>query len=98
MKHKHCEVIKAWADGAQVQLFDEYTKVWDDCLYNPGFFATSQYRVKPEKKEYWSRAYSQNTNPEIFFCQGGRKETLVEGTLPMGYSWVGAPVLLWEEK
>lgn len=47
--HKHCEVIKAWADGAQVQLLDCNT--WRD-VPSPSWNAEWQYRVKPKTIRY----------------------------------------------
>lgn len=47
--HKHAKLIKAWADGAEIQFYDVLTGSWKDCkgeifLWNP----TSEYRIKPE--------------------------------------------------
>ena len=49
--HKHAELIKAWADGAEIQFYDVLTGSWKDCkgeifLWHP----TSEYRIKPEPK------------------------------------------------
>ena len=47
--HKHAELIKAWADGAVIQLScdDE----WLDCHCNlPKWKEGNAYRVKPEEK------------------------------------------------
>lgn len=27
-KHKHCELIKAWADGAEIEFYSEHFKRW----------------------------------------------------------------------
>ena len=51
--HKHCELIKAWADGAEIQVkvkncvdgdywIDEHFPYWNDERY--------EYRIKPEPK------------------------------------------------
>lgn len=45
--HVHAEVIKAWADGAQVQFQFYATKEWGDDIA-PQFHVERQYRVKPE--------------------------------------------------
>lgn len=46
MKHTHCELIKAWADGAVIQrMFNSTTGMWVDDL-NPSWFADAQYRIK----------------------------------------------------
>lgn len=49
-RHKHAEVIKAWADGEKIQYHD--TKEWVDCPVNPSFSAWIDYRVKPETLRY----------------------------------------------
>jgi hypothetical protein len=47
--HKHAELIKAWAEGAQIQIFNEIQDKWEDT--NPPWWITScTYRVKPEPK------------------------------------------------
>lgn len=48
MKHKHAELIKAWADGAVIQTKD-CNDVWYDC--HPKWeWNDSEYRIKPEPK------------------------------------------------
>ena len=44
MKHKHCELIKAWADGAKIQIRDVDGK-WVDV--NPNWSTHYTYRIKP---------------------------------------------------
>ena len=46
--HKHAELIKAWADGAEIQAKLEDGS-WGDAL-NPCWFNHSEYRIKPEPK------------------------------------------------
>jgi hypothetical protein len=44
MKHKHCELIKAWADGAEIQrLIDD---IWWDSP-EPDWYPEYTYRIKP---------------------------------------------------
>ena len=50
MKHKHAELIKAWADGAQIQIRDDLDDIWLD-TNSPSWDAKYQYRIKPEPKE-----------------------------------------------
>ena len=46
MKHKHAELIKKWADGAQIQVkYDE----WQD-TDSPTWDEEFEYRIKPEEK------------------------------------------------
>ena len=46
--HKHAELIKAWADGADIQVLQHDT-VWLDCI-DPYWADHVQYRIKPEPK------------------------------------------------
>jgi hypothetical protein len=45
--HKHAEVIKAWADGAEVQTRSDSYHDWYD-IDLPVWYPSHQYRVKPE--------------------------------------------------
>ena len=45
--HKHAELIKAWADGAEIEVLD-HDKWWS--VPSPGWMENSQYRIKPEPK------------------------------------------------
>lgn len=49
MRHKHADIIKAWADGAIIQILTSPPNEWSDCKHNkPEFHPSSVYRVKPE--------------------------------------------------
>jgi hypothetical protein len=48
MKHKHAELIKAWADGAEIQFYNVFTQ-WVD-VDNPEWKEGCLYRIKPELK------------------------------------------------
>jgi hypothetical protein len=47
MKHKHAELIKAWADGAQIQV-KACNLVWED-REHPYWARDREYRIKPEQ-------------------------------------------------
>jgi hypothetical protein len=51
MKHKHAELIKAWADGAEIQCFHEHYGIWQDIVSPPYWIDGVQYRIKPEEKQ-----------------------------------------------
>ena len=64
--HVHAELIKAWADGAKIQLLGEASGTWYDCI--PSWESTTKYRVKPEPKPdrvVFCNVYSANTGS---FC------------------------------
>lgn len=52
--HKHAAFIKAWADGAEIQV--RCKKDWADCPL-PQWFPDIEYRIKPEPKpdvvQFW---------------------------------------------
>jgi hypothetical protein len=45
--HKHAELIKAWADGAEIEELDHTSWVKRD---NPCWFLGMEYRIKPAPK------------------------------------------------
>lgn len=45
--HKHAELIKAWADGAEVEVEDAITGVWRYTQF-PNWSKASVYRIKPQ--------------------------------------------------
>jgi len=48
MKHKLAELIHAWADGAQIQVYCN-DGIWEDVDY-PAWGGGIEYRIKPEPK------------------------------------------------
>ena len=47
--HVHAELIKAWAEGAEIQFKNPNTYLWENAT-NPSWFANWEYRIKPEPK------------------------------------------------
>lgn len=47
--HVHAKLIKAWADGAEIEFFRASSGTWE-YIAEPGWYAGSQYRIKPEPK------------------------------------------------
>jgi hypothetical protein len=49
-RHKHYDVIVAWAEGKEIQFFDSDENQWRDWGYTscPSFSVTSECRIKPE--------------------------------------------------
>ena len=48
MKHKHADLIKAWADGAEIEYLT-FTKEWLPIHY-PTWRDDFEYRIKPKPK------------------------------------------------
>ena len=59
--HKHAELIKAWADGAEIQAKLEDGS-WGDSL-NPCWFIHSEYRIKPESKPDIVKCFKAEAHP-----------------------------------
>jgi len=51
--HKHADVIKAWADGAEIQIRVTNSPEWLDCVA-PNWDSNIEYRVKP-KTHKWQK-------------------------------------------
>jgi hypothetical protein len=49
MKHKHADLIHAWADGAKIQMRFSRNDEWVDA-YSPSWDEFTSYRIKPEPK------------------------------------------------
>lgn len=53
--HKHAEVIKAWADGAQVEYRSHLPSgEWIE-TQSPDWLEDYEYRIKPEPRKGWYR-------------------------------------------
>ena len=61
--HVHAELIKAWADGLEIQTFYPKCKEWVDCP-EPFWSEKCQYRIKPEIKPDVVRNYNVSLNKE----------------------------------
>ena len=50
--HKHAELIKAWADGAEIEFYRELSANWIGYKKgeNPSWDEDYEYRIKPEPK------------------------------------------------
>lgn len=54
---KHAELIKAWADGAEIQMFYHLHGEWLD-VESPAWHELSDYRIKPvPKADYTESGY-----------------------------------------
>jgi hypothetical protein len=52
MKHKHFDIIMAWAECKQIQIYDDFSNEWIDWTIksSPNWGETTKYRIKPETK------------------------------------------------
>lgn len=50
-RHKHADVIIAWAEGAEIERRDTPTENWSPTS-NPDWYEDCEYRIKPPAKKY----------------------------------------------
>jgi hypothetical protein len=48
--HKHATIIKAWADGAEIEFFQSHSQQWKPIGSEPCWFPSILFRIKPEPK------------------------------------------------
>ena len=65
--HKHAALIKAWADGAEIEYWNESQNQWKAAVYVPGWFEEEQYRIKPERKPDVVRYVRATPDAERYF-------------------------------
>lgn len=69
--HVHAEVIKAWADGAEIETYNKSSGKWVKC-YLPSWFDDEKYRVKPEVTHKIGNIYrSCNGTQQMLACSSG---------------------------
>ena len=59
-RHKHADVIIAWAEGKDVQFWDEGAKCWCDVTVSAQAFTWDKYRIKPPAKKYRVALFRRN--------------------------------------
>lgn len=59
MRHKHYDVIVAWAEGKTVQFFNPISEQWED-VRGPSFSECHEWRIKPEPKPDVVKFYGVN--------------------------------------
>lgn len=74
--HKHAELIKAWADGAEIQCEISQGN-WCD-IGKPDWHEEVKFRIKPEPPKY---PKTRMTHEQIYTIWSKQKETLQGGDL-----------------
>lgn len=50
-KHKHYDVIVAWASGAEIEWWSEVENKWIEIVsFQPSWNSSTKFRIKPEPK------------------------------------------------
>ena len=54
MRHKHADVIIAWAEGEEIEWREGISNKWKPVNWsNPSFGGHMEYRIKPKPEEIW---------------------------------------------
>ena len=91
-KHVHCDLIKAWADGAEIQYKHPQTKEWR-LIYDPSWSEQYEYRIKPKTKVIKYRTYlwlSPITKVYQIFTSSGSEDDISSRENLNGFiKWLG---------
>jgi hypothetical protein len=78
--HKHAELIKQWADGAEIESQSAVSQEW--CRIAPNWNEATTYRVKPQPVECWVTLYSDSKFGGVYYtAQGARDWVLPNGRI-----------------
>ena len=72
-RHKHADVIIAWANGAEIEWRETPDKDWES-IKCPGFFARCEYRVKPPAKKYRVALFQNGNNGDYYTSTADMQE------------------------
>ena len=75
MRHKHADLICAWANGAQIQYYDAIMCRWSD-NENPKWYEEMKFRIKPEPKPDVEFRYTVNSRFLLQGCDSWEKPNL----------------------
>lgn len=56
-RHKHADLIHAWAEGAEIQFLNSQDK-WVDVQGYPAWIEDGQYRIKPKLVKKWKWVFN----------------------------------------
>ena len=65
-RHKHADLIHAWAEGAEIQYYNNVLKKWVETVHNdPSWRNNVDYRIKPKTKTIRFRNWY-HTNGRVY--------------------------------
>ena len=90
-RHKHAELIHAWADGQEIQLWAGIDECWVRDV-SPSWDERLMYRVKPETIKYRVALMKAEAGPWVSVAYRKEHETALEAQAQF-VRWLGE----WEE-
>ena len=81
-RHKHADVIIAWAEGKDLQVRGSSAEKWSDLsLATPNFYDYWEYRIKPPAKKYRVALFRRhNYDPLVVACNSSEVAENYEST------------------
>jgi hypothetical protein len=92
VKHKHCEVIKAWADGAKIQI-QAPSGEWFDLTESSPLWNGPSYRVRPETVRYRVSLHVSDEGDHFLMMAENSGQELHLSRYPTFKKWLGD----WQE-
>lgn len=88
-RHKHADVIIAWAKGKDIQVWSSVNSRWEDFKGNwPNFLADTEYRIKPSTKKYRVALFNTPSWGAIAVADNGENQGLSYEALPGFARWL----------
>lgn len=79
--HKHCQFIKAWAEGIEIEV--RTNSGWSHIGEHPAWAEMNEYRIKPEPKPdivmYCYTDKTRSNRPELYFRSGDNTKLTFDG-------------------
>lgn len=94
MRHKHADLIHAWAEGAEIQI--KCNKEWCDAC--PTWHPNKEYRIKPKtiKREGWVNIFRSPIGMSVVAAPIFELKEDAEDSKPSG--WIATIEIEWEEE
>lgn len=94
--HKHAALIKAWADGAEIQYRRVGGQNWYLMTDSINWQAPGEFRIKPEKKKCWVKVVKSSYNNQFLpVCVNTSEGKAAHDKVFSTYKWI--PILDWFE-
>ncbi len=69
MKNKHYDVILAWAEGKEIDIWDNLDNEWVECK-TPMWRESNKYRVRPQRITYTAHFFWDVVSDQLSRCDG----------------------------
>lgn len=84
-RHKHADFIIAWAEGKDVQVWDDIKDMWDDVTVEAPTFTGKKYRLKPPAKRYRVALCKDTLNGNLYTVAPNTQEDAVFFEIAPGF-------------